>query len=152
MSSSTKVILREDVAKLGEAGAVVSVKPGYARNYLVPMGKAIPATESSVKQVEHHRRVISDKLAKELKDVAAVGQKLGKLTIEVSRRAGEDGKLFGSVTSQNIADLIAAKGLEIDRRKIQLGEAIKEVGEHKVEIRLHREVSASVKVVVKLEE
>jgi large subunit ribosomal protein L9 len=152
MASSIKVILSEDVSKLGEAGELVNVKPGYARNFLVPQGKATFATESRVKELEHHRRVISDKLAKQLKDVKALNHKLKSIVVEVKRRAGEDGKLFGSVTSQNIADLIAEKGYELDRRKIQLPDSIKEIGEHQVEIKLHPDVMSAVKVVVSLEE
>ncbi len=147
-----KVILREEVNRLGSAGDLVSVKPGFARNYLVPQGMATIATESNIKELEHHKRVIADKLAKELKDHQAVAHKLNSVVIEVTRRAGEDGKLFGSVTSQNIADLLAEKGLKIDRRKIQLSESIKEVGERSVEVKLHRDVSANVKVVVGVEE
>jgi large subunit ribosomal protein L9 len=150
--SSVKLILREQIAKLGGAGDLVSVKPGYARNFLIPEGKAILATESKVKELEHHKRVIADRQAKELKDVNAVAHKLKSMVIEASRRAGEDGKLFGSVTTQNIADLIAEKGIEVDRRKIQRSDSIKEVGEHVVEIKLHPDVTATVKLVVSLEE
>jgi len=150
--SSVKLILREEVGRLGRAGDLVSVKPGYARNFLLPQGKAMIATEAKVKELEHHKRVIADKQAKELKDVNAVAHKLRSMVIEASRRAGEDGKLFGSVTTQNIADLIAEKGIEVDRRKIQRSDSIKEVGEHEVEIKLHPEVTATVKLVVSLEE
>ncbi len=150
--ATVQVILRDAVGRLGKAGDVVNVKPGYARNYLLPQGKASLATQSKIKELEHQKRVISDRLAKELKDHQAVAHKLKSLKLEVTRRAGEDGKLFGSVTSQNIVDLIAEKGLEVDRRKIQLGEAIKEMGEHEVEIRVHSEVSAKIKLVISPEE
>jgi len=150
--SAVKLILREDVSKVGSAGDLVSVKAGYARNFLVPNGKAIFATESSVKMLEHDRRVIADRLAKDLKDLRATSHKLKSMVIEVQRRAGEDGKLFGSVTSQNIAELIAAKGVTLDRRKIQLPDSIKDVGEHTIEIKLHSEVVSSVKLIVSLEE
>jgi large subunit ribosomal protein L9 len=147
-----QLILSEDVNRLGHAGDLVSVKPGFARNYLVPEGKATLATESKIKELEHHKRVIADKLAKELKDHEAVAHKLRSIKLEVARRAGEDGKLFGSVTSQNVADLLAEKGLVIDRRKIQMSDAIKEVGDHKIEVKLHRGVSAEVALVVSIEE
>ncbi len=150
--STVKLILREDIVRLGDAGDLVSVKPGYARNFLIPQGKAILATESKVKEMEHHKRVIADRMAKELKDVNAIAHKLESMVIEARRRAGEDGKLFGSVTTQNIADLIAEKGVDVDRRKIQRSDSIKEVGEHEIEVKLHREVSATVKLVVSLEE
>lgn len=150
--SAVKVILREDVGRLGQAGDLVSVKPGYARNFLIPNGKAIIATESSVKVLEHDRRVIADRLAKELKDLRATSHKLKSMVIEVKRRAGEDGKLFGSVTTANIADLIAEKGITLDRRKIQLPDSIKEVGEHTIGIKLHSDVESSVKLIVSIEE
>jgi len=149
---AVKIILREEVPKLGAAGDLVSVKPGYARNFLVPRGLASFATESGIKEVEHNKRVIAEKLAKQLKDLRAVSHKLKAMTLETTRLAGEDGKLFGSVTSQNIAELIEAQGLAIDRRKIQLPEAIKEVGEFTIAIKLHSEVESSVKLVVGLEE
>ena len=150
--ATVQIILRDDVGRLGNAGDVVKVKPGYARNYLIPQGKAIVATESQVKELEHQKRVISDHRAKELKDHEAIAHKVQSIKLEVERRAGEDGKLFGSVTSQNIADMLAEKGLEVDRRKIQLSEPIKEMGEHEIEIRLHREVSAKIKLTVSAEE
>jgi large subunit ribosomal protein L9 len=137
---------------LGNAGDLVSVKPGYARNFLIPEGKATLATESRVKELEHQKRVIADKLAKEFKDVNAVAHKLNSMVIEARRLAGEDGKLFGSVTTQNIADLILEKGVEVDRRKIQLSDSIKEVGEHPIVIKLHSEINATVKLIVNLEE
>ena len=149
--SAVKVILSEDVTKLGAAGDLVSVKPGYARNFLVPNGMAIFATESNVKMLEHDRRVIADRLARELKDLRATSHKLKSMVIEVQRRAGEDGKLFGSVTTATIADLIAEKGVKLDRRKIQLPDSIKEVGEHTIGIKLHSEVESSVKLIVSLE-
>lgn len=150
--SAVKVILREDVGRLGQAGDLVSVKPGYARNFLIPNGKAIIATESSVKELEHDRRVIADRLAKDLKDLRATSHKLKSMVIEVKRRAGEDGKLFGSVTTANIADLIAEKGITLDRRKIQLPDSIKDVGEHTIGIKLHSDVESSVKLIVSIEE
>ena len=149
--SLTRLILREDIPKLGDAGDLISVKPGYARNYLLPQGKAIIATESRIKEIEHHKRVISDKQSKELKDLAAVQRRLQSTRIEVSAQAGEGGKLFGSVTLQHIADLLQEKGVEVDRRKMHVDEPIKTVGEHTVDIKLHRELTAQVKVTVSAE-
>jgi large subunit ribosomal protein L9 len=146
--ANVKLILREAVDGLGDAGEVVSVKPGYARNYLLPQGKAMVATEAKVKELEHHQRVIAEKVAKELKDLRAAAKKLSEVRLEVRAQVGEEGRLFGSVTSLQIGELLAARGFEIDRRKIDLKEPIKEVGEHSVPIRLHREVVASVTVVV----
>ncbi len=147
-----QVILSEDVHALGDAGEIVSVKPGYARNYLVPQGKATLATSERIHQVQHQQRVISEKRAKELSDLESVKAKLGGIHLEIEAQAGEGGKLFGSVTAQNLADLLAEKGLEVDRRKIVLKEAIKTIGEHKVAIRLRSDVVAEFKVTVKAAE
>ena len=143
-----QVILSEDVHALGEAGDIVSVKPGFARNYLVPEGKAVPATAERVHQVEHQQRVISEKRAKELKDLESVKARLDATKLEIEAKAGEEGKIFGSVTAQNLADLLAEKGLDVDRRKIVLSEAIKTTGEHTVAIRLRSDVVAEFKVTV----
>ncbi len=144
----TKVILREDVENLGDAGELVSVRRGYARNYLIPQGKAIPATASSLRELEHHRRVIQEKQARERRSLDAQRAHIETLEVEITAQAGEEGKLFGSVTSREIAEHLAGKGIEIDRRKIVLDEPIKQVGEHSVNVRLHREVVASLKVKV----
>jgi large subunit ribosomal protein L9 len=148
MAQQVKIILREDVHGLGHAGAVVSVRPGYARNYLLPEGKAVLATEAGVKELEHHQRVIAEKVARELKSHQAVKTRLEGLKLSVAAQVGEEGKLFGSVTAREIAELIAAQGVEIDRRTIQLAEPIKEAGTHTVAVRLHREVVANVKLEV----
>ncbi|MAE93483.1 MAG: 50S ribosomal protein L9 [Deltaproteobacteria bacterium] len=145
---AVKVILREDVENLGDAGDVVAVKPGYARNFLIPTGKAIVATRSKISELEHHQRVIAEKQAKQLKDLRAAKDRLEGLSLEISAQAGEEGKLFGSVTSAQIAALVAEKGMQIDRRKIELAEPIKELGEHEVPVKLHREVIANLKVSV----
>ena len=146
--SQVKIILREDVHGLGHAGAVVAVRPGYARNFLLPEGKAILATESSVSELEHHQRVIAEKVARELKTHHALKSRLESLTLSISTQVGEEGKLFGSVTAREIADLIAAQGVEIDRRTIQLGEPIKDAGSHTIVVKLHRDVVAQVKLEV----
>jgi large subunit ribosomal protein L9 len=143
-----KLILREDVPSLGEAGAVVSVKPGFARNYLLPQGKAIPATDANVNELEHHKRVVAERVARERRTFEAQRDRLQAQRLEFTAQAGGEGKLFGSVTASQIAEQLAAKGIEIDRRKIQLEEPIREVGEHTVSIRLHREIVANVKVKV----
>ena len=143
-----EVILSEDVHNLGDAGEVVKVKPGYARNFLIPQGKALPATAARVHEVEHKRRVIAEKRAKDLKDLEAVKARIEGLALEISAQVGEEGKLFGSVTSANLAELLGAQGLEVDRRKIVLSEPIKSVGEHTVSVRLRNDVVASLKVTV----
>jgi large subunit ribosomal protein L9 len=146
--ANVKLILVESIHSLGEAGDLVSVKPGFARNYLLPQGKAMLATESRVKELEHKRRIAEEKAARELKDLQAVKKQLEALRIEIGARAGESGKLFGSVTAPQIAERVEAAGLPIDRRRIDLREPIKEVGEHKVAVRLLRELVAELTVVV----
>jgi large subunit ribosomal protein L9 len=146
--AQVKLILVESIHSLGEAGDLVSVRPGYARNYLLPQGKALLATETRVKELEHKRRIAEEKAARELKDLQAIKKQLEKLTIEIGARAGDSGKLFGSVTTPQIAERIEASGLEIDRRRIELHEPIKEVGEHKVSVRLLRELVAELTVTV----
>lgn len=143
-----EVILSEDVDNLGEAGEVVRVKPGYARNFLLPHGKAIVATKAKIEEIEHHKRIIAERVAREMKNLQAVKKALDQVTLEVQMQAGEEGKLFGSVTSVAIAGLLADKGYEVDRRKIQLTEPIKEVGEHVVPVKLRGELVAEVKLTV----
>jgi len=143
-----KLILREDVPSLGNAGEVVNVKPGFARNYLLPQGKAIPATDANVSELEHHKRVVAERVARERRTFEAQRDRLQAQRLEFTAQAGEEGKLFGSVTASQIAEELAAKGIEVDRRKIQLEEPIREVGEHTVSIRLHRDLVANVKVKV----
>jgi large subunit ribosomal protein L9 len=150
--SQVKLILREDVPSLGDAGELVSVKPGYARNYLIPQGKATFATEANVRELEHQRRVVEAKLAKDLASLAAVRKHVEGLKLEIKARAGEEGKLFGSVTSSQIAELLAENGVKVDRRRVQLSEPIKELGEHSVGVKLHRDLVAQVKVTVSAEE
>jgi large subunit ribosomal protein L9 len=147
--SLVKLILREEIHRLGEAGDVVSVKPGYARNYLLPRGKAVLATRGRVKEIEHQQRLISDKLAKEMKDLEALKTRLEAVVLEFEAQAGEGGKLFGSVTAQQLADQLAEKGQSVDRRRISLDEPIRSVGEHSVSVRLRSDVLANLKVIVR---
>ena len=149
---SIKIILQESVESLGEAGDLVSVKPGHARNYLLPLGKAILATEANVKELEHKKRVVAARVAKEMKTLGAVRDRIQKAQIEIRARVGEEGKLFGSVTAAQIAEALEAQGIEVDRRRIGLPEPIKEAGEHEVPVRLHREVVAVARVRVVPEE
>lgn len=142
------LILQEAVPNLGEVGDLVRVKPGYARNFLIPQGKAIFATDARVKELEHHKRVVAEKAAKQLKDLDAVKKRVEALDIEIPARVGDEGKLFGSVTSLQIHEALVEKGVEIDRRRVELGEPIKAAGEHAVRVRLHREVVAEIKVKV----
>jgi large subunit ribosomal protein L9 len=128
------------------------VRPGFARNYLLPQGKAILATEASIKGLEHHQRVISDKVSREKKALEGEKARIEGLSLEIAVQVGEEGKLFGSVTAVQIAELLEAQGVAVDRRKLELAEPIKEVGEHRVPLRLHREVVASVRLNVRAAE
>jgi large subunit ribosomal protein L9 len=146
--AQVRVILRADVGNLGEAGDLVSVKPGYARNYLVPEGHATLATAANVKELEHHRRAIAEKTDKLVKELKAEKKAVEKVKLKVEAQVGEEGKLFGSVTAANVAELLAEQGVTVDRRKIDLKEPIKTAGEHTVSVKLHREVVAEVKLTV----
>ena len=141
-----EVILREDVEKLGARGQVVKVASGYARNFLLPKRLAVAATESNKKIVEQERHAHLRREAKESADAGDLGKMLNGVVINISQKAGDNDQLFGSVTSKDIADLLEKQGYHIDRRKIQLDNAIKTLGEHKVPIRLHRDVTAEITV------
>jgi len=143
-----QVILREDVDSLGHAGDLVRVKPGFARNFLIPQGKAIAATEASKRELEHQKRVIAEKIRRERELLEAERKKYDGVVVEIAAQAGEEGKLFGSVTSAQIAETLAGRGLEIDRRRLDLAEPIKSLGDHDVVVRLHRDVTATLKVKV----
>lgn len=140
------VILREDVTSLGKAGEMVRVKPGYARNFLLPKGLAFEATEGNKKRIAAEAKARDTRLASEKAAASALAAKLGAATVALKGKAGEEGKLFGSITSQDIADGLAAQGLEVDRRRIELEHPIKTLGFHSVVVRLHPEVHAEVKV------
>lgn len=147
-----ELLLKEDVEHLGARGDVVKVRPGYGRNYLLPRGFAIQATPGNVKQIELQRRALLKKEATERDAATQQAELVKELTLAFARKVGEHGMLYGSVTSMDIAEAFAAKGFEIDRRKIQLKDPIKEPGEFDVAVKLHREVTTNVKVVVKNEE
>jgi len=143
-----KVILREDVQNLGKSGEVVTVKDGFGRNFLLPRELAVLANEKNVRQLEHDRGVIAARQAK-LKDSAqAEAGQLQSVQLKIARKVGEQDKLYGSVTALDIAEALAAQGKRIDRRSIHLPEPIKTIGSHEVEVRLHRDVSAKVRVEV----
>jgi large subunit ribosomal protein L9 len=147
-----KVILKEDVKDLGTIGTIVDVAPGYGRNYLIPRNLAVEATSKNVKYFEHQKRLILARAKKIRQSAEDVARSLSEVTLTISALAGEEDKLFGSVTSRDIAEELAGKGFEIDRRKILLDEPIKKLGTHEVQIKLHQDVTATVKVeVVKTE-
>jgi large subunit ribosomal protein L9 len=147
-----EVILREDIDKLGNRGEVVKVASGYARNFLIPKRLAVAATDSNKKIVEQERQAHLRKEAKQQGEAQDLAKLLNGVSVTIAQKAGENDQLFGSVTSKDVADALAAKNFTIDRRKIQLDEPIKQLGEYKIPVRLHREVTAEITVVVAKEE
>lgn len=147
-----EVILKQTVEKLGEAGAVVKVADGYARNFLMPKGLAVQATKQNRVQLDQEKAVLDQRKNKELKEAQALGNKIRSFSCTFKRQAGEQDKLFGSVTSQDIAEFLAANGVEIDRRKIELEEPLKTLGVHRVAIHVHPELSVELKVKIQKEE
>ena len=143
-----EVILREHVDHLGRRGDVVKVAPGYARNYLLPRKLALPVTEGNRRQIDREKKVAEVREAEERQQAEAFGSRLAQAEIVIARRVGETDALYGSVTTADIAEALASKGLEVERRKIQLTEPIKQLGEFAVAVRLHRDVNAEVKVQV----
>jgi len=146
-----EVILREDIDKLGNRGEVVKVASGYARNFLIPKKLAVAATESNKKIVEQERQAHLRKEAKLEGEAQDLAKLLNGVRVTISQKAGENDQLFGSVTSKDVADALAAKNFTIDRRKVQLDEPIKQLGEYKVPVRLHKDVTAEITVVVSKE-
>jgi large subunit ribosomal protein L9 len=147
-----EVILREDIEKLGSRGEVVKVAPGYARNFLLPKKLAVAATASNKKIIEQERQAHLRKEAKLQGEAQDLAKLMDGVTVTISQKAGENDQLFGSVTSKDVADALAAKNFTIDRRKIQLDEPIKQLGEFKVPVKLHKDVTAEITVVVAKEE
>jgi len=140
------VILREDIDKLGSRGEVVNVAAGYARNFLLPKRLAVPATDSNKKIVEQERQAHLRKEAKDRTEAEDLGKMMAGVSIVISQKAGENDQLFGSVTSKDIAEALEKKNYTIDRRKIQLDEPIKQLGEHKIPVRLHEDVTTEITV------
>jgi large subunit ribosomal protein L9 len=143
-----EVILRDHVEKLGKRGEIVKVSDGYARNYLLPRKLALPATEGNRKHVERERKIMETREAEEKSQAEAIASRLGTIDITIARRVGDTEQLYGSVTATDIAEFLKTKGFEIDRRKLILPEPIKTIGEHDVPLKLHREVTAPLKVKV----
>lgn len=143
-----EVILREDVKSLGKAGELVKVKPGYARNFLLPKGLAYEATEGNRKRIQAESKARVAKSAEERTAAEALAAKLGAVSVTLARKAGEGDRLFGSITAQDIADALAKQGFAVDKRKIELEHPIKSLGAHSVPLRLHHEVQAELRVTV----
>lgn len=142
------VILKENIDTLGNIGDIVKVAPGYARNYLLPKGFAIEATTKNAKALDHDKRQLEYKKNKILEQVKGLAARIEGLTLTIAHQAGEGDKLFGAVTNMELAEKLNAQGIEIDRKKILLAEPIKQLGEFTATIKLHPEVSATLKVVV----
>jgi large subunit ribosomal protein L9 len=143
-----KLILREDVENLGKGGDLVDVKPGYGRNFLLPRGLAVVANTKNVRELDHQKTVASAKAAKLKASAEAVAKRLAETPVVLKRKVGEQDKLFGSVTAIDIAEALAARGLQLDRRAIDLAEPIKTVGDFEVPVKLHHEVVGKAKVKV----
>ena len=143
-----EVILREDVQALGKAGELVKVKPGYARNFLLPKGLAYEATEGNRKRILAESKARVARAAEEVSAAQAVAAKLAGVSVTLARKAGEGDRLFGSITAQDIADSLAKQGHAVDKRKIELEHPIKTLGVHTVPLRLHHEVQAELRVTV----
>jgi large subunit ribosomal protein L9 len=147
-----QIILQEDVEKLGNRGELVEVAEGYARNFLLPRKLGLEATAGNLKRLERMRAHFAKKEATEKDAAQKQGEQLAAVSLEFTRKAGENDQLFGSVTSLDVAEALAGKGFAIDRKKIALAEPIKVMGEYEVPVKLHREVIVNVKVAVKKEE
>jgi large subunit ribosomal protein L9 len=141
-----KVILADDVRGLGHRGETVNVKPGYARNFLFPQGAAYEATDANLRRLSEEKKKYDQKMLHEKGVSEEVAKKIEGMTLVVTKKAGEENQLYGSVTSSDIADALAARGVEVDRRRVELAEPIRRIGAHTVHVRLHRDVVATVTV------
>lgn len=147
MARSVNVVLQKDVEKLGKGGDVVKVSPGYARNYLVPKGFALPASEGNVARFEHIKRVAAERAAKARAEAKTVAEKVNAVEIALTARAGSEGKLYGSITSKDIESALKAKGFDIDKKKLKV-DNIRATGTYEVVAHIAPEVNATFKVVV----
>lgn len=148
MAGNVQVILKQDVDKLGKVGDVVNVKPGFARNYLIPKGLVAAATGAKIQQLEHQKAAARARVAKQKQEATEIAEKLSQVRIEVSKPAGENGKLFGSVTAKEVASLLAKQGLRVDKRGIQLPDHLKQLGDFDVPVKLAPEVVGTFKLTV----
>lgn len=146
-----KVILLQDVDNLGDEGAVVDVKPGYGRNFLIPRGLAATATTGRIKQWQEERRQMSRKLAQKREDAEALAAELGNMEVVIKAKVGEERRIFGSITSQQVVDGLAAQGVRVDRRNVDLDEDIRMLGVYTASVKLHSDVTGKVKVRVEPE-
>ena len=144
-------ILREDVSTLGRRGDVIKVADGYARNYLLPRGLAMAVTDSNKAMIEKEKKAHTARMAKEKAEFETLAGRIAGLRFIAPRKVGENDQLYGSVTSGDVGDFLKTKGIDIDKRKVQLDDAIKHLGEHDLKIKLHAEVTATLKLLVSKE-
>lgn len=143
-----KVIMLQTVKKVGKQGEILEVSEGYARNFLLPKGYAVEASKGNVKTLDDQKQAEKRKKNKELEEAKAYAEKVSKLELKINAKAGEGGKLFGSVTSKEIASLLAQKGVKVDKRKIDLSEPIRNLGDYEINIKLYPEINAVVKLTI----
>ncbi len=143
-----KLILKDDVKNLGQMGQIVDVSDGYARNFLLPKNLAVEANTKNVKEFEHHKSIILKKAAKVREEMKVLSDKLSSASVTIKANAGEDGKLFGSVTSMDIAEALKTEGFDIDKKKITIEEPIKRLGNYSVHVKIHPEVTSQLQVQV----
>jgi large subunit ribosomal protein L9 len=143
-----EVILKEDIANVGKIGEIVRVRDGYARNYLLPRGLVLIANKKNLKTFEHQKKMVADQKQKIMRHAQAVGDQLAGVSLTIAMRTGEEGRLFGSVTNIQIEKALKSRGLNVDRRKIQLNEPIKTLGEYEIPIRLAADVTVPLKLSV----
>jgi len=141
-----KVILKEDIHGVGKAGQIINVKDGYARNYLLPRGLALIADEKNLKVLEYQKKKFEEQAKKKRQDAESIAERLGDLELTIKAKAGEDQKLFGSITAKDIAEVLQKEGFSVDKKQINISEPIKRVGEHEVEVKLLSNVSAKLKI------
>lgn len=147
-----KVILTENIAALGEIGQIVNVAPGYARNFLLPQGIALAATGKNVRELEHKKLVLAQKREKVRQEMMSLAEKLNQVRIVLRRKVSEEDKLYGSVSASDITAALAEKGFDIQRKDLLLEQPVKQLGESTVPVRVHAQISASIKLVVEKEE
>jgi large subunit ribosomal protein L9 len=148
MATNVKVLLKSEVENLGSGGEVVKVRAGYARNFLLPRGLALPATEGNLSKVEELKKAAAERAKAERSQAEELAKKLSALSLKISRAVGEEGKMYGSVTSKDVADAVAQAGITLDRKRIALADPIKQLGSFDVPVKLHHDVDATIKVEV----
>jgi large subunit ribosomal protein L9 len=148
MPANIQVVLQQDVNKLGKSGELVRVRPGFARNYLLPRQLAVAATHSAVRRIEHERTVAQSRAEKAKKEAQGVGAQIEALTVTLALKAGDDGRLFGSVTTKDIENAAKAQGIALDRKKMHLAEPIKSLGTYAIPVKLSSDIVATLKVEV----